>query len=126
MFKACNRRKKCLFLVGILLICLLITKNTHAANFEDVIVTKKILIDSAWGSKQGEFGKWPDTEDGIASASANPIAVDNRGNIFVADSLNHRVQKFNKHGRYVSGFKLNADGGVPVIEDIAIDKYGNV
>jgi sugar lactone lactonase YvrE len=56
------------------------------------------------------------------------IAVDAKGNIWVADGANNRVQKFNAKGEYVSKFgSLGSGNGqfsTPV--DVAIDSSGNL
>ena len=50
------------------------------------------------------------------------IAVDNSGNIYVADSNNNRIQKFNSNGTFITKW------GIPNIypEGIAIDSMGNI
>lgn len=49
------------------------------------------------------------------------IAVDDSGNIYVADNRNHRVEVFGPSGKYVSEFDK---GGIP--EGIAIDRSGDI
>src|SRR5574340_1134566 len=49
------------------------------------------------------------------------IAVDDFGNIYVADNRNHRVEKFNSLGNFVLDFDK---GGIP--EGIAVDRSGNI
>ncbi len=49
------------------------------------------------------------------------IAVDDYGNIYVADNRNNRVEKFDSSGRYASSFDM---GGIP--EGITIDISGNI
>ena len=49
------------------------------------------------------------------------IAVDDSGNIYVADNRNNRVEKFDSSGRYASSFDV---GGIP--EGIAVDRSGNI
>lgn len=49
------------------------------------------------------------------------IAVDDSGNIYVADNRNNRVEKFDSSGRYASSFDI---GGIP--EGIAVDRSGNI
>jgi sugar lactone lactonase YvrE len=67
------------------------------------------------GKEKGQFTK------------PNGIAVSKDGIVYVADTENHRVQKFTLDGKYISEFypgdsKYNKD--LPV--DIAIDKDGNI
>jgi len=57
----------------------------------------------------------------------NGIAVDNSGNIYVADFWNRRVQKFNSNFQFVAWLILSPPGlmeRAPV--DIAIDEHGNL
>ena len=56
------------------------------------------------------------------------IALDSSGNIYVADFINNRIQKFNSTGVFVSKFGSGGSGdgqfGVPV--GIAVDSSGNI
>ncbi len=56
------------------------------------------------------------------------IAIDANNNIWVADGANHRVQKFNAKGQYVSKFGSfgSANGQFKTPVDIAIDASGNL
>jgi len=56
------------------------------------------------------------------------IAVDISGNIFVTDSGNHQIQKFNSSGKYVTkwGSKGNGDGDFNFPRGIAVDRSGNI
>ncbi len=49
------------------------------------------------------------------------MAVDNAGNVYVADNRNHRVEEFGPSGKYISEFDK---GGIP--EGIAVDGSGNI
>jgi RHS repeat-associated protein len=55
------------------------------------------------------------------------MAVDKEGNVFVADSENNRIEKFNSKGEYVSQFgtKGSGNGQLSIPRDIAIDAEGN-
>ena len=68
------------------------------------------------GSGDGEF-------DGPAG-----IAVDSSGYVYVADNLNHRVQKFTAHGEFVTkwGTEGLGDGQLYLPKGIAVDKSGVV
>jgi len=71
-----------------------------------------------WGSVGKEKGQF---------TKPNGIAVSKDGLVYVADTENHRVQKFTLDGKYISEFypgdsKYSKD--LPV--DIAIDKDGNI
>lgn len=69
----------------------------------------------AW--QWGEFG-------GAAGQFNFPVdvAVDHRGNVYVADNQNKRVQKFTSAGQFLSEFRLSE--GKPVA--VATDSDGNV
>ncbi len=56
------------------------------------------------------------------------LALDAQGNVFVADSLNHRVQKFDRSGRALGswGTEGNADGQFKEPMGVAVDAQGNV
>lgn len=69
--------------------------------------------------------------NGTANGQAkSPIGVglDAAGNIYVADTLNYRVQKFNSAGTYIGKFGLNAttDGNFKNPSGVAIDSSGNI
>ncbi len=79
---------------------------------------KQIIKKSAvkmWGSKgkgQGQFNLPHD------------IAIDSKGNIYVVDTGNHRIQKFDSQGRYLTswGTEGTNDGQFKSPVGIAIDK----
>jgi DNA-binding beta-propeller fold protein YncE len=59
----------------------------------------------------------------------NGVAIDAVGNIYVVDSLNHRVQKFTSTGSYISQFgsgQSNQNGQFNTPIGIAIDAFGNI
>ena len=69
---------------------------------------------------------------GIAAGqfnTPNGIAADDMGHVYVADELNHRVQKFSSHGRLLAVL-----GGTPGVGDgqfnapygVAVDGFGDV
>jgi tripartite motif-containing protein 71 len=80
-----------------------------------------------WGKKgsgAGEFNFHRQSEgDAIGG-----IAIDAQGNIYVVDTGNHRIQKFNPNGKFLLtwGSQGVADGqfGDPLF--IAVDRQGNV
>ena len=56
------------------------------------------------------------------------VALDRKGNVYVADTDNHRVQKFTPEGKFVSewGEFRDAPGQLNVPLGIAVDASGNV
>jgi DNA-binding beta-propeller fold protein YncE len=43
-------------------------------------------------------------------ATATSVALDQNGNVFVADFYNHRVQKFARDGTFLTGFGARGNG----------------
>jgi len=76
------------------------------------------------GSGDGQFKFWNTDK----TANGGYIAVDDQGNIFVADTENHRIQKFNSKGEYLTqwGKQGKADGELSEPYGIAVDSQGNV
>jgi DNA-binding beta-propeller fold protein YncE len=56
------------------------------------------------------------------------VAVDGEGNVFVADSNNHRIQKFTSQGVLLGkwGALGSGDGQFRFPRGVAVDEYGNV
>ncbi|HEY8082619.1 MAG TPA: S8 family serine peptidase [Solirubrobacterales bacterium] len=56
------------------------------------------------------------------------VATDSSGNIFVVDTANHRIQKFNSSGEYIFQFGSygTGDGQLSLPYGVAIDSSGNI
>ena len=56
------------------------------------------------------------------------IAIDSFGNVYVADSANHRIQKFTSEGGFITkwGSQGSGNGQFRTPYDVAIDSSGNV
>ena len=56
------------------------------------------------------------------------IVVDTQGNIFVADTFNHRIQKFNSKGEHLKSFGMlgSGDGQFNLPDGLAISKSGRL
>lgn len=111
--------------------------NVYVADYDNNRIQKLDISTGLWvewgkgggaaGSALGEFN------------SPTGIAVDNSGNIYVADKLNHRIQKWNAvtgkwskwgkeyNGKYVidNGWGI-APGEFRIPSDVAVDQDGNV
>ena len=56
------------------------------------------------------------------------VATDSRGRIYITDSLNHRIQIFDRQGFYVASFGKvgDAPGDIRAPKDIALDSDGHI
>ena len=79
-----------------------------------------------WGSRGQGDGQFQFDIGGERQIGA--IAVDASGNVYVADSGNHRIQKFSSQGVFLAKWGSEGEGdgqfGAPV--GIAVDKAGNI
>ncbi|MEW6534364.1 MAG: 6-bladed beta-propeller [Candidatus Auribacterota bacterium] len=105
-------KKHNLFFIGILLAAsmFVLTSNCFADNSN--FYTK-------WGSLGSGDGQFRTPEG---------IAIDNSGNIYVADFYNYRVQKFNPYGGFITkwGSEGTGDGQFKAPTGIAINSSGKV
>jgi DNA-binding beta-propeller fold protein YncE len=78
---------------------------------------------TAWGKPGGSFGSG-DGEFNLPSG----VAVDAGGNVYVADSQNHRIQKFGPTGTFLAkvGTQGTADGQLNFPWGVAVDASGNI
>jgi DNA-binding beta-propeller fold protein YncE len=70
----------------------------------------------SYGTKNGQFSE------------PQGIATDSKGNVYVADTLNHRVQVFDSNGKYKSSFGKFGEksGEFRFPHDIVVDSKGNI
>jgi tripartite motif-containing protein 71 len=56
------------------------------------------------------------------------VAVDSSGNVYVADELNHRIQKFDSDGTFITkwGSQGEGDGQFTHPQEAALDSSDNV
>ncbi|MCK5242318.1 SMP-30/gluconolactonase/LRE family protein [bacterium] len=76
-----------------------------------------------WGSETGESG----AADGEFNQPSG-VAVDNAGNVYVADQGNDRIQKFDENGDHLAtwGSEGSLDGQFKDPFGIAVDNAGNI
>jgi len=74
------------------------------------------MFEGGKGTEKGQF------------ATPSGIAVDSKGNVLVADTINGRIQKFSPSGTFISsiGTKGSGHGQFGDPNGIAIDKSGNI
>ena len=96
---------------------------SQGADITDYIVKFRDVTEGDYDSKFGSSG----TGDGQFD-NPNGIAIDGSGNIYVVDSDNHRVQKFNSAGVFQSEFGSSGTGNgqFNTPTGIVIDSSGNI
>jgi sugar lactone lactonase YvrE len=98
-------KNKALFLISALL-CSIFCVSAFAAESKPVRVIPKInkpaapykFVD-AWGAAGSEDGQFKFPQG---------IAIDTAGNVYVADSLNYRIQKFDRDGNFIAKWPIGA------------------
>ena len=63
----------------------------------------KVIIEGKWGKREGKFGRQGEVDYDLKPES---MAVDSRGNIYILDFVNNRIQKFNKNGEYLKSIEI--------------------
>jgi hypothetical protein len=119
-----------LILIVAALICML-TSYSHAEGkkcFQEVVI-KNSKGSIGFGTLQKTLGE-PDGERFFVSPRS--LAIDSKGNIYVGDSVNYRVLKFDDKGEFLLEFKLQPPVKEikpdisHIIQGIGIDTDGNV
>jgi DNA-binding beta-propeller fold protein YncE len=75
------------------------------------------------------LAKWGSQGTGNGESDAlHGIDIDSSGNVYVADTFNHRIQKFDSNGNFMTkwGSYGNGKGQFNVTYGVAIDSIGYV
>jgi DNA-binding beta-propeller fold protein YncE len=80
---------------------------------------KKYIVSYSWGTEGNGDGQFKDLEG---------IIVDSKGNVYVADSGNNRIQKFDRDGNFITkwGSEGTGNGEFKKPNGVAVDSKGNV
>ena len=105
-------------------------KSTEIVNTGNVPIEEyisKVIIEGKWGKGPGEFGYDGFYPEDLSpkNASFTPgdfiypqsIAIDSKSNIYILDTANNRIQKFNEAGKYQSEFKVDSWSGYELRKD---------
>ncbi len=92
---------------------------SYGQDFTATTDTTEVQFSSAFGSSGSGNGQLESPAD---------TAVDSKGNVWVVDRLNHRIQKFSAAGGYISQFGTKGAGNGQLNEPagIAIDGQDNI
>ena len=90
-----------------------IVKSTDVVTEEYI---PEVIIEAKWGTGEGEFGMdGAYAEPGFPPMYANEmplfpksLAVDSKGNIYILDVVNNRMQKFNESGKYLKSIVVQS------------------
>ena len=63
----------------------------------------KVIIEGKWGKGEGEFGRQSEVDYDLKPES---MAVDSKGNIYILDFVNNRIQKFDNTGEYLKSIEI--------------------
>ena len=68
--------------------------------------SSQVLITGKWGSAPGEFGLGEAMGEEGDDIIPTEIVSDDKGNIYVLDNWNNRVQKFDANGKFLEAYPL--------------------
>ena len=125
--------KKVVLIIGMMLFALGIVRgqstgtveNMQQGTTEQVQIEEfvpKVIIEGKWGTEPGEFGI--QETFGLEKIVPNSIAVDSKGNIYILDLINNRIQKFDSEGKHL--FNISVDswkGKVRMIDSEYVAGY---
>ncbi|NLH38988.1 MAG: hypothetical protein GX445_02875 [Elusimicrobia bacterium] len=92
-----------------------ITLSETAITEENVPVYEykpRVIIEGKWGDGPGEFGTWGDIMNSeMIEYQPNSLSVDSKGNIYILDLVNERIQKFDSNGKYLKSISVESFSG---------------
>jgi hypothetical protein len=71
----------------------------------------KVIIEGKWGGGPGEFGRWVEMGGEQEIYEPSSLAVDSKGNIYILDIVNERIQKFDSDGKYIKSIPVESFSG---------------
>ena len=77
--------------------------------FTNTLVGEQPILVSTWGEVGSGIGQFSNLNDG---------ALDSNGNIYVPDTGNHRIQKFDREGNYLDQWGTFGSGNGQFSSDV--------
>jgi hypothetical protein len=78
----------------------------------------KVIIEGKWGTGPGEFGRQGDFDYDLKPES---LAVDSKGNVYILDYVNNRIQKYSSNGKHLNDIPI--DGLRGPVQCWAVRRY---
>jgi hypothetical protein len=78
----------------------------------------RVIIEGKWGTGPGEFGRQGDFDYDLKPES---LAVDSKGNIYILDFVNNRIQKYSSNGKHLKDIPI--DGLKGPVQCWAVKRY---
>lgn len=98
---------KRLIVLALFLVISVTSAASFAAELREAKINKKVVLECLRGAGSGEIGKLTsESEPTTIVLPLNPIAVDKSGSVYVADSINRRIEKFDSNGHYQAEYKI--------------------
>jgi len=106
------KKMKRIVLKNLLIIIFLFSNKifSQAISNQSVITEEyvpKVIIEGKWGTNAGEFGV-QECETDPFCYKPESIAVNSKGEIYVLDLVNNRIQKFNNDGEYILSIPVDS------------------
>lgn len=91
----------------------------------NIKVRKETILKGRYGSAHGMIGYYSNQSSWLLPTA---ITIDSKGNIYIADVVNDRIQKFDKNGKFLSKIKfiVKKKKYGATITDLATDSFDNL